>query len=182
MLAIVVDPASKSATEIAVRNGDVAGTGRLIPVGNVVRAVPERVDVDLSRSGFFSLDRFLVPNRSAASGTHDPAPDAPAWSDVWLIRPGTLLFAEHENVPNGEVSIRRGMHVLNASGHRIGSVEGWNFHPTSGKLASLLFVAHPLFHRHRMLIDASSVESIDKDGVRLTLSAADLDDLEPMTK
>ncbi len=179
MLAIVVDPATNTATEIAVRNGDVAGTGRMIPVNHVLSATPERVDVSFSRSEFFTLDRFLVPNRSASVSADDPAPDVPAWSDVWLIRPATFLFAVHENVPSSDVSIRRGMHVLDASGHRAGSVEGWNFHPEDGHLASLLFAAHPLLHRHRMLVDASSVESIDEDGVRLTLSAADLDDLMP---
>ena len=180
MLAIVIDPSTKTATEIAVRNGDVAGTGRMIPVSDVVSATRERIDVTLDRSHFFSLERFLVPYLSATVSKDDPSPEVAADSDVWLIRPGTFLFAVHENVPSGEVPVHRGMAVFNSAGRRAGKVEGWNFHPGSGQLASLIFEAHHLLGRRHMLVDASSIESIDRGGVRLTLSAADLGDLRPL--
>lgn len=179
MLAIVIDPATKTATEIAVRNAEVVNSGRLIPVRAVISATPDRIHVQLSRSEFFQLDRFMVPYRSAPVRAGDPVLDAP---DLWLIRPASFLLAVHENVPNGDIAIHQGLAVFNAAGHRAGSVEGWNFHPDTGQLASLAFSAEAFLQRHTILIEASSVESIDDHGVRLTLSAAELDKLKPTTK
>ncbi len=74
------------------------------------------------------------------------------------------------------------MHHGNTSGQWPDSVEGRNLDPERGLLAGLLLAAHPALHRHCTLVDASTVDSINEQGVRLTRSAADLDHLEPTTE
>jgi hypothetical protein len=177
VIAIVAEPAVMAITDIAVRNADVAGTGRLLPIGTVTSASPQRIDVDVDRHRFFSLPHFIVPYRSPNDAADRPS-EAPAAIDVWLVHPGTFLFATHENVPPGFAAIHRGAHVFSVDGHHIGDVMLWNVDPATGTVASIVIGARRHhFQRDHLLVESSLIRSLEPNGVHLSLERSDLDDL-----
>jgi hypothetical protein len=80
-------------------------------------------------------------------------------------------------VATDQLPIRRGLGVFSSDDHQIGTVESWNLHPGTGRLASVAFTTRHLVHRRHLLADASSVESIEPTGIRLAESRADLGSL-----
>jgi sporulation protein YlmC with PRC-barrel domain len=83
-----------------------------------------------------------------------------------------------DRVPEGEVEVRRGEHV-HATDGAIGRVQGFVIDPTDHHLTHVLLDEGHLWGKKRVAIPISAVKDVD-DGVRLTLTKAEVGDLPPV--
>jgi hypothetical protein len=81
-------------------------------------------------------------------------------------------------VPEGEVEVRRGEHV-HASDGEIGRVEGFVIDPTDHSLTHVLLAEGHLWDKKTVAIPVSAVADVS-DGVRLSLTKAEVGDLPPI--
>ena len=99
LIALIVHPDERRVTHLAVRNGTVPETGRLVPIGEVLRASTDDVELRIDRRHFFTLERLIVPYRI------EPAEYATRASTFSLGGAGESTFAVHELLPEGCIAI-----------------------------------------------------------------------------
>ncbi len=83
-----------------------------------------------------------------------------------------------DRVPEGDVEVRRGEPV-HATDGAIGRIQGFVIDPTDHQLTHVLLDEGHLWGKKRVAIPISAVKDVD-DGVRLTLTKAEVGDLPPV--
>jgi hypothetical protein len=81
-----------------------------------------------------------------------------------------------DNVPAGEVEVRRGQGV-NASDGPIGRIHGFVVDPNDHQVTHILLDEGHLWGKKEVCVPISSVTGIDDDGVHLSLSKKEVGDL-----
>jgi hypothetical protein len=85
----------------------------------------------------------------------------------------------YDKVPPGEVEVRRGQRV-HASDGPIGHVRGLVIDPGDHQVTHVLLDEGHLWGRKEVSIPISAVTGVDDDGVRLSLTKAEIADLPPV--
>ena len=128
LIALIVHPDERRVTHLAVRNGTVPETGRLVPIEEVLRASTDDVELRIDRHHFFTLERLIVPYRI------EPAEYATRESAFSLGGAGEFTFAVHELLPEACIAIEGRPLAVDERSHAIGSVERWTIGPDSGAI------------------------------------------------
>jgi hypothetical protein len=84
-----------------------------------------------------------------------------------------------DNVPAGEVEVRRGQPV-NASDGPIGRIHGFVVNPSDHQVTHVLLDEGHLWGKKEVCVPISSVTGIDDDGVHLSMSKKEAGDLPPI--
>ncbi len=92
---------------------------------------------------------------------------------------GVSQTVTYDTVPLGEVEVRRGDHVHATDGN-IGRVQGLVIDPGSRHVSHVLLQEGHLWGRKEVAIPISSVTGIDEDGMKLSLSKHQVQDLPPV--
>jgi sporulation protein YlmC with PRC-barrel domain len=198
---VVVNPVARALTHLVVEPRFQEGTGRLVPVDLVDSAAGE-IRIRCSMSEFHALEE--------AEETHFLQGAAGQWGygqGQMLSLPYFALgmgmggmgmggmgmgmggmgmrgmgmgpqMTTEDRVPEGEVEVRRGEHV-HATDGAIGRVQGFVIDPTDHHLTHVLLDEGHLWGKKRVAIPISAVKDVD-DGVRLTLTKAEVGDLPPV--
>jgi len=85
----------------------------------------------------------------------------------------------YDKVPPGEVEVRRGQRV-HASDGPIGHVRGLVIDPSDHQVTHVLLDEGHLWGKKEVSIPISAVTEVDDDGVRLSLTKAEIADLPPV--
>lgn len=85
----------------------------------------------------------------------------------------------YDKVPPGEVEVRRGQRV-HASDGPIGHVRGLVIDPSDHQVTHVLLDEGHLWGKKEVSIPISAVTGVDDDGVRLSLTRAEIADLPPV--
>ncbi len=85
----------------------------------------------------------------------------------------------YDKVPPGEVEVRRGQHV-HASDGPVGHVRGLVVDPSDHQVTHVLLDEGHLWGKKEVSIPISAVTGVDDDGVRLSLTRADIANLPPV--
>jgi sporulation protein YlmC with PRC-barrel domain len=176
---VVVDPLEQTLTHLVVEPSHRAGLGRLVPL-------------DLVETGSGEVGTKAVHLRCTVA-EFDQLPGAERTdflpgvegataygADQTLLWPyfggNTTVPVTFDTLPVGEVAVRRGEGVHAADGH-IGEVEGLVFDRVSRRVSHLLLKEGHLWGRKEVAIPISAVRAVDEDGIRLTISKREVQDL-----
>jgi sporulation protein YlmC with PRC-barrel domain len=171
---VIIDPVDDKVTHVLVEPEHREGLGRLIPV-EWVEAAPHGVDLRCTRAEFDRLKiaeevRFL-PGVEGYPG-YDPEQML-----VWPYFGGnSTVPVTVDTLPPGEVSVQRGEDV-HASDGRIGEVEGLVVDSRSHHVTHVLLKEGHLFGRKDVAIPISAVQTVEEDGIRLSLNKQAVDAL-----
>jgi sporulation protein YlmC with PRC-barrel domain len=171
---VVINPLNDTVTHLIVEPEHREGLGRLVPVESVT-ADGGHVELGFSRAEFDQLEmaeqtRFL------------PGTDGyPAYTpEEMMLNPyfggNTTVPITVDSLPVGEVAIRRGEDVHARDG-RIGEVEGLVVDSRNHHVTHVLLKEGHLFGRKEVAIPIASVETVDEDGVRLSMTKKEVEDL-----
>jgi len=139
--ALVIDPVRSVVTHVVVRSGPEAFRA-LVPMASVTSSDPAVVTIDLDREAFAACPPFDEP------GYH--APDVEWQSAELAFEPGAYYLepfasplegwtlADHERIPLGEVTIRRGDVVASSDGTELGHVDELLVDPTDGAVTHVV--------------------------------------------
>ncbi len=171
--ALIVDPTTRAITHLVVA-GRHLGPRVLVPVDVVTERRPEQVTVSLDRGGFEACPAFDEPSFNAP-GEDFAYGDAVLAPGAYFLEPYASPFegwplAEHERIPKGEVSIRRGDEVLSSDGSRVGHVDEFLVDPTDNTITHVVLrQGHLLRHDDDVVIPVSAATGFDEGTVRLDL-------------
>jgi sporulation protein YlmC with PRC-barrel domain len=180
---VVVDPVAREVTHLVIEPQHGEGPGRLVPV-SLVDAAADEIRLHCSIAEFGQLEsaeetKFL-PGISEAYGPGEVL-SWPYYGLGGLIDPATATFSEpvtYERLPAGEVAVHRGDHV-HATDGSIGLVQGLVIDPRDHHVTHVLLQEGHLWGRREVAIPISAVARVD-DGIRLSISKQDVQDLPPV--
>jgi len=139
--ALVIDPVRAVVTHVVVITAPDAHRV-LLPIAAVVESTPEAVTINLDGAAFAACAGFDEP------GYHAPSVE---WQSAELaFEPGAYYLepfasplegwslADHERVPLGEVTLRRGDEVASSDGTVVGHVDELLIDPTDGHVTHVV--------------------------------------------
>jgi sporulation protein YlmC with PRC-barrel domain len=181
VLAVVIDPATRTATHVVVEPKGRAGLARLVPL-DLVDASPGQVRLSCTEAEFKNLEAaeqtlaefvpgYGVPVQLLSLGWR--AADGPA------VEGGTIPRIQEQEtidvIPPGEVEERRGDHVRATDGD-IGHVHGLRIDQGSRQLTHVLVREGLAWDRKDVAIPIDKVAGFD-DGIRLSITKQQVRDL-----
>jgi hypothetical protein len=180
VIRVVVDPVARAVTHIVVEPKHRKGLGRLVPL-DLVDATSSEVRLRCTMHAFEQLpyaeETQFLPGLSGYAGYGDG--DVLLWPYYGLSAgdaPGPVTF---DTVPLGEVAVRRGEQV-HANDGAIGRVQGLVIDPGSHHVSHVLLQEGHLWGRRQVAIPISAVTGISDDGIRLSVSKQEVEDLTPV--
>jgi sporulation protein YlmC with PRC-barrel domain len=178
--ALVVDPTEARITHLVV-GGHVLAPRALVPVGHVRSSTPEAVELDLDAEALGACPRFDEPDYNA------PAPGYA--SSALGYEPGALFLepyaspidgwalAEHERIPKGEVTVRRGDEVVAADESHLGHVDELLVDPADGHVTHVVLREGGLFKRRDVVVPVAGAR-FEEGRVVLGMAVAEVERLE----
>jgi sporulation protein YlmC with PRC-barrel domain len=181
VLAVVIDPVTRTATHVVIEPKGRAGLARLVPL-DLVDASQGQVRLGCTEAEFKNLEAaeqtlaefvpgYDVPVQLLALGWR--AADGPT------VEGGTIpRIPEQETIdviPPGEVEERRGDHVRATDGD-IGHVRGLRIDPGSRQVTHVLVREGLVWDRKDVAVPIDKVAGFD-DGIRLSITKQQVRDL-----
>lgn len=178
---IVIDPVRSVVTHVVVRSGPDARRS-LVPLTAVTASDPASVTLDLGPDAFAACPPFDEP------GYH--APDIEWQSAELAFEPGAYylepfasplegwVLSDHERIPLGEVTIRRGDVVVSSEGTELGHVDELLVDPTDGGVTHVVLREGHLVKRDDDVVVPVAGATFTEGTVRLALDVAAVHALE----
>ncbi len=184
---VIVDPVARTLTHLVVEHEHGVELARLVPL-DLVDATPPGIKIRCTLAEFEQLD--LAEETQFVPGTlNDPA-YGPGQVLSWpyyglgpglagvgpdIVSPGVV----YDTIPLGEVEVRHGEHVHAADGG-IGHVQGLVIERESHHVTHVLLQEGHLWDRKEVAIPISAVTSVDDEGIHLSLTKEQVQDLPPV--
>jgi sporulation protein YlmC with PRC-barrel domain len=183
---LLVDPAVREVTHLAVASRHRRYMGRLVPI-DLVEVTGEEIRLRCTMSEFEALEEAdEISFTPGAGGKWAFGPSLGAGLGGGLggmgmvgmgmenMGPGPQAVAS-DRVPTGEVEVQRGDHVHATDGD-IGRVQGLVVDSRDHRVRHVLLAEGHLWGQKRVAIPISAVQAVD-DGVRLNLTKDQVRDL-----
>lgn len=168
-ICVILNPHSRRVTHIVVRQEGFPYAERLVPVDLVAETSPDQLQLACSRRELEGLPPFIeaefvpgeFPYETYGLGEYHVWPYSLPDEEVVMI--------EHEQVPPGELAVRRGSHVRATDGD-VGQVDEFLVDRESGHITHLVLREGHLWGKKDVIIPVSKIERIEEDRVHLSLS------------
>jgi sporulation protein YlmC with PRC-barrel domain len=186
ILAVVLDPAARTATHVVVEPKGRTGLARLVPLDLVDLADvgPGQIRLSCTEAEFKDLAAAEETLAEFVPGYQVPVQlISPGWraGDGPAVPGGEIpRIPEQETidiVPPGEVEERRGDHVHATAGN-VGQVHGLRIDPGSRQVTHVLVRAGHVWDRSDVAIPIDKVSGFD-DGVQLSITRQQVRDMSP---
>jgi sporulation protein YlmC with PRC-barrel domain len=185
---VVVDPIARVVTDLVVEPAERHGLGRLVPL-DLVEAGPDEVRLRCTTAEFERLqsaeETEFLPGTSGYAAYGPEQVLARPYFGLGGTRvsgdafPGTSGTVTFDVLPPGEVAIRRNAPVHATDGD-IGQVEGLVIDPRSRRLTHVLLKRGHLWGRRDVAVPIAAVQVVDEDGLSLSLTKQEVEDLPPV--
>jgi hypothetical protein len=182
--AVVIDPAARTVTHIAVEPHGRRGLARLVPL-DLVDAASGQIRLRCTEAEFMNLDAAEETLAEFALGQPVPVQLLPpGWRGTGepSADGGSILRIDEKEtidvVPAGEVEEHGGDHVHATDGDT-GQVRGFRIDTGTGALTHVLLREGHAWGRRDVAIPFDAVVGLD-DGIRLSLTREQVRDLPPV--
>jgi hypothetical protein len=184
---VIVDPVARTLTHLVVEHEHGVELARLVPL-DLVDATPAGIKIRCTLAEFEQLD--LAEETQFVPGTLSDPAYGPGQVLSWpyyglgpglagvgpdIVSPGVV----YDTIPLGEVEVRHGEHVHAADGG-IGHVQGLVIERESHHVTHVLLQEGHLWDRKQVAIPISAVTSVDDEGIHLSLTKEQVQDLPPV--
>jgi len=186
---VIVDPVARALTHLVIRPPLGQGPDRLVPI-ELAAAAPGEVRLRCTKAEFGQLDP--AEEAEFLPGNYGYVPYGPAEASAWPyyglgsaamnaeIAAAAPHVVTHDAVPLNEVEIRRGDHV-HATDGSIGRVQGLVIEPETHHVTHVLLQEGHLWGRKQVAIPIRAVSAVEPEGIRLSISRSEVEDLPPVT-
>jgi sporulation protein YlmC with PRC-barrel domain len=170
-LSIILNPIEEKVTHLVVEENEFPQTQRLIPIELVQVTSPQQINLMCTADQLKKMETFLEEEFIHA----DPKVGSVF---IWPYSvPATdLITLEYENMPVGEIAIRRGTHVCASDGW-IGRVDELMIDRKDRKITHLVLREGHLWGQKDISIPVSQIDHMDQDTIYLKLSKKEVEAL-----
>jgi hypothetical protein len=175
---VLLDPITRTITHLIVREPGLLGVEREVPIDLVSESDPERIRLRLTRDGLAALSPL-----EETRYVDDPDLLVPYSEEALLASPSYSIDGRvpvvEENIPPGELAVRRGQRVKAIDGP-IGRLDEILVDPVSERITHLRMREGHLWGRRIVTIPVDQIERIEDDAIYLTLSKRQVEVLPTM--
>lgn len=178
---LIINPVNEQITHVVVEEKDFPHIKRLVPVKEIFESTSNLIQLSSSKKEFMHMEPFQETDFIYSGSLDSSLPyDVPYL--VWpygLYEDGPIQFA-HENMPEGEIEIRRGAKVF-ASDGKVGQVDEFLIDPKTNEITHLIMREGHLWGKKDITIPVSEIKTIDEDVVYLNLDKESIENLPAIT-
>ncbi len=163
---LIINPRTERVTHLVVEETQFPHSKRLVPIDQVGEATPHSIQLRCTSRDIEKMESFVETEFVEA-----PMPDYMGGSYMaWpYVMPEPMAMPiEHEQVPPGELAIRRGARVEAADGY-VGCVDEFLVNPANGHITHLVLREGHLWSPKEVTIPVSQIDRIEEDTVYLRL-------------
>jgi len=176
-VAIVMNPVTEQVTHVVVKEKHAPHSQLLVPIDSVVETTPKRIELRCSPAELAKMDPFIETEYIKAEMPYYGT-DAVVYNWAFVVpqMDTRMVSVEHERIPPGELTIRRGTPVRGTDGH-LGKVDEFLVDPTDSHITHLVLREGHLWGQRDVSIPVSEVDRIHEDAVQLRLSKQEVEAL-----
>ena len=159
---LIINPRTEQVTHLVVEETQFPHSQRLVPIDQVVEATPHLIQLSCTSRELEGMESFVE-----TEFVETPIPDfMGGYYMAWpYVMPEPMLTPiEHEQIPPGELTIRRGARVEATDGH-VGRVDEFLVDPANGHITHLVLREGHLWGQKDVTIPVSQIERIEEDTV-----------------
>ena len=177
---VVVDPLTRAVTHLVIGPKHRHSSARLVPL-EIVDATKGEIRLRCTLAEFENLDpavetRFLPGTQEYEGYDAGQVLVMPYYNIGMADAYCAPMTVSYDAVPLGEVEVRRGEHVHATDGH-IGKVQGLVIDPDNHHVTHVLLQEGHLWGRKEVAIPIGAVTEVDADGIRLSITKRQVQDL-----
>ena len=152
----------------------------LVPVNQVEETTDIRIKLKCTRGGLTKMDSFRYEEYIPAD-----FPDYLSWPYVLPAQSGanrirqevpTFTTVTHQNIPEGELALRRGARVEATDGY-VGQVDELLINSNNMQITHLVLLERHILQKRQITIPVSQIDHIDQSTVYLKLDRQDVESL-----
>ncbi len=164
---VIINPATQQVTHVVVAGDD--GAERMVPIDHIMETTPDMIRLTDTCDAFGQEPAFR--ETEYITGVLPMATYAPGAYVLWpyLTPAAGIVPLEHERVPPGELSVRRGAPVEANDGH-VGRVDAFLVDPADGRISHLIMTEGHLWGKKNVSIPVGQIDHVEEDKVYLKLS------------
>jgi sporulation protein YlmC with PRC-barrel domain len=171
---IILDPTNEQITHLVVKENRDPYRERLVPVDSIADSTANEIRLRCSQEELHAMERFIENQFIASDLAHFDA-------DVYMLWPfvapeAEIINLETENIPAGEMAVRRGANVIATDG-RVGKVDEFLVDPASEHITHLVLREGHLWGKKDVTIPVSRIDHMDENNVYLKIDAASVEKL-----
>lgn len=174
---LVINPVNERVTHLVVTEKAFPNIERLVPVDKILASSPNSIQLRCSRTDLSDMDTFEETDFIEAGQLEASFPfDEPY--EVWPYAMYTTMPMpfEHEQIPAGEVVIRRGTPVRATDGE-VGKVDEFLVDPENDNISHLVLREGHLWGKRDVTIPVSEIDKIADEAVYLKLDKETIETL-----
>jgi hypothetical protein len=177
---IIGNPITRQVTHLVVQSLLPPFREYLLPVDQVEETADNRIKLKCSRDDLNRMDPFLYDEYIPAD-----FPDYLSWPYVLPARSGanrvsqevlTFTTVTHQNIPEGELALRRGARVEATDGY-VGQVDELLINSNNMQVTHLVLLERHILQKREVTIPVSQIDHIDQGTVYLKLDRQGVEDL-----
>jgi len=171
---IILNPTSERVTHLVVKENRTPYRERLIPVDLITNSTTDEIKLRCSRGEIAGMERFIeyqfIPSDLANF-------DAEAYMLWPFVAPeAEIINLETENIPAGELAVRRGANVIATDG-RVGKVDEFLVDPASEHITHLVLREGHLWGKKDVTIPVSQIHHMEENNIYLKIDTTSVEKL-----
>jgi uncharacterized protein YrrD len=181
---VLIDPVTDQVTHMIVKEDSSPNTEYIVPVDSVAETIDDTIRLHCSKAELEKMDPFIktkfieekAPDRQfvyvgggMGMGSYYYFPYVSAESSVYEA-------VEHEQIPPGELAVRRGTRVEATDGY-VGKVDEFVVNPKNGHITHLVMHEGHLWGKKDVIIPISAMGDDRRDTVFLKLDKHQIESL-----
>jgi len=182
---VLINPIHREVTHVVIRAAKGPHDERVVPVELVSETAPDMIMLRCTRDQLSGMDRFIeteyIREEMPEQYGRLPYSGYVGLGSVWVwpyVAPEEteLVAVEHEQIPPGELALRRHSHVYATDG-RIGRIDEFMVNPENDHITHLVMREGHLWGTKDITVPVSAIERFDEDEVYLKLDKAGVEAL-----
>jgi hypothetical protein len=169
---IIGNPINRQITHLVVQSFLPPFHQTLVPVDQIAETTDNRIKLkctrdDLNQMEAFEYEEYIPTELPGYLQWPDPH-DVPAIPGYSMEPVATFIPLKRQNVPPGELALRRGARVEATDGY-VGQVDELRINSTNMQLTHLVLLERHIFQKREITIPISQIDRIDEGKVYLKL-------------
>jgi uncharacterized membrane protein len=181
---VIVNPINRQITHLVVKSLLPPMNEYLVPLDQVKETTPNRIELKCTRDDFNKMKRFEVeefirtkiPNYETWRGNSVAWPYVVHASGMPTEEVVSNVPMKHQNIPPGEVAVRRGARVEASDGY-VGLVDELLINSNNLQVTHLVLLERHIFKDREITIPVSQIDRVDEDTVYLKLDRQSVEQL-----
>jgi len=174
---LIINPVTEQITHVVVEEKDFPSIKRLVPVKEIFESTANLIQLRTSKQKFMQMEPFQETDFIYSGYMESSLP----YEVPYLVWPYTLyedgpIQLSHQNMPAGEIEIRRGSKVF-ASDGKVGQVDEFLINPKNNEITHLIMREGHLWGKKDITIPVSEIKKITEDAVHLKLDKESIEKL-----